>query len=104
MRAALLVALTLTACGAESPTPQTPTDASAPSGDCPTTRIGTVTLDGGACVYVCPGESVLCPGVGCEVLGGNPDHCGACGNRCTSNQRCDHAAGSREWFCRNNGQ
>jgi len=96
-----LVMMTLVACGAESPTAPT-ADASATGTDCPRTRVGSVARDGGVCVYTCPSDYVGCPGVGCVDLAGNPDHCGACGNACTPTQMCDHAAGSRDWFCRNN--
>ncbi len=92
--------LTLVACGAESPTAPT-ADASTPT-DCPRTGNGSVIVDGGVCVYTCPGGAVACPGVGCVDLGGNPDHCGACGNRCPLPNRCELRVGVTPdtWFCR----
>lgn len=101
MRTLTLLCILLAACGAESPTAPT-ADASAIGADCPRTGIGRVAVDGGVCVYTCTGGAVACPGVGCVDLAGNPDHCGACGNACTPTQMCDHAAGSRVWFCRDN--
>lgn len=96
----LVFALALTACGAESST--LPTGDASVAADCPRTGIGRVEVDGGVCVYTCFADTVACPGVGCVDLAGNPNHCGACGNVCTSTQRCDHAPGSTVWFCRNN--